>query len=45
MLINIFGGIIRGDVSRQGVLDAVGELDVKVPMVVRMEGTNVEEGS
>jgi succinyl-CoA synthetase beta subunit len=44
VLINIFGGILRCDVLAAGVIAAVKELDVKVPIVVRMEGTNVEEG-
>ena len=44
VLINIFGGILRCDVFAQGVIAAVGDLDVGVPIVVRMEGTNVEEG-
>ncbi len=44
VLINIFGGILRCDVLAQGVIAAVTELGVLVPIVVRMEGTNVEEG-
>ena len=44
VLINIFGGILRCDVLASGVIAAVKELDVRVPIVVRMEGTNVEEG-
>jgi succinyl-CoA synthetase beta subunit len=44
VLINIFGGILRCDVLAQGVIAAVEELDVRVPIVIRMEGTNVEEG-
>jgi succinyl-CoA synthetase beta subunit len=44
VLINIFGGILRCDVLAQGVIAAVQELDVQVPIVIRMEGTNVEEG-
>jgi succinyl-CoA synthetase beta subunit len=44
VLINIFGGILRCDVLARGVIDAVTELHVPVPIVVRMEGTNVEEG-
>jgi len=42
--INIFGGILRCDVLATGVVDAARELDIKVPIVVRMEGTNVAEG-
>jgi succinyl-CoA synthetase beta subunit len=44
VLINIFGGILRCDVLAQGVISAVKDLGVSVPIVIRMEGTNVEEG-
>jgi succinyl-CoA synthetase beta subunit len=44
VLINIFGGILRCDVLAQGLIAAVTELGVKVPIVIRMEGTNVELG-
>jgi succinyl-CoA synthetase beta subunit len=44
VLINIFGGIMRCDVLAQGVVDAARELNVGVPMVVRMQGTNVDIG-
>jgi len=44
VLINIFGGILRCDVLAQGVIAAVTGLGVPVPIVIRMEGTNVEEG-
>jgi succinyl-CoA synthetase beta subunit len=44
VLINIFGGILRCDVLAQGVIAAVRELGVHVPIVIRMEGTNVEAG-
>ena len=44
VLINIFGGILRCDVLAAGVIAAVKELGVPVPIVIRMEGTNVEEG-
>jgi succinyl-CoA synthetase beta subunit len=44
VLINIFGGILRCDVLAEGVIAAVKELGVRVPIVIRMEGTNVEEG-
>ena len=44
VLINIFGGILRCDVLAQGVIAAVNALHVPVPIVIRMEGTNVEEG-
>ena len=44
VLINIFGGILRCDVLAQGVIAAVKELGVSVPIVIRMEGTNGDEG-
>jgi len=44
ILINIFGGMARVDAIAQGVVDAHKELDVKVPVVVRLAGTNVEAG-
>ena len=44
VLINIFGGILRCDVLAEGVIAAVKALDVAVPVVIRMEGTNVAEG-
>jgi succinyl-CoA synthetase beta subunit len=44
VLINIFGGILRCDVLAQGVIAAVKELGVPAPIVIRMEGTNVDEG-
>jgi len=44
VLINIFGGILRCDVLASGVIAAVKDLGVRVPIVVRMEGTNVELG-
>jgi len=44
VLINIFGGILRCDVLAQGVIAAVKDLGVSVPIVIRMEGTNVDEG-
>ncbi|OGL60791.1 MAG: succinate--CoA ligase subunit beta [Candidatus Tectomicrobia bacterium RIFCSPLOWO2_12_FULL_69_37] len=44
VLINIFGGILRCDVLAQGVVDAVKTVNVNVPIVIRMEGTNVEKG-
>lgn len=43
ILINIFGGIVRCDRVAQGVIDAVNEIGVKVPIVVRLEGTNAKE--
>jgi succinyl-CoA synthetase beta subunit len=44
VLINIFGGMARVDVIAQGVVDAHKELDVGLPVVVRLAGTNVEDG-
>ncbi len=44
ILINIFGGILRCDVLAEGVVQAARKADIQVPVVVRMEGTNVEEG-
>ncbi|MBI3406081.1 MAG: ADP-forming succinate--CoA ligase subunit beta, partial [Acidobacteria bacterium] len=44
VFINIFGGILRCDVLATGVVNAVKELKLNVPVVVRMEGTNMEEG-
>ncbi len=44
VLINIFGGIMRCDIIATGVVNAVREIGIKVPVVVRLEGTNVEEG-
>jgi succinyl-CoA synthetase beta subunit len=44
VLINIFGGIMRCDVIAEGVCAAVREIDLGVPLVVRLEGTNVERG-
>jgi succinyl-CoA synthetase beta subunit len=44
VLINIFGGILRCDVLAEGLIAAVQELHVPVPIVIRMEGTNVERG-
>ena len=44
ILINIFGGITRGDVVARGIVAALNNVDVKVPLVVRLSGTNAEEG-
>ena len=44
ILVNIFGGIMRCDVIAEGVVEAVKEVGLKVPLVVRLEGTNVEKG-
>ena len=44
ILVNIFGGIVRCDLIAEGIISAVQEVGVKVPVVVRLEGTNVDEG-
>jgi len=44
ILINIFGGIMRCDVLARGVVNAAKEVEMKVPLIIRLEGTNVQEG-
>lgn len=44
ILINIFGGILRCDVLAKGVIEAASQVQVKVPIIIRLEGTNVEDG-
>ncbi|MCY4534936.1 MAG: succinate--CoA ligase subunit beta, partial [Bryobacterales bacterium] len=44
ILINIFGGILKVDVLAEGIVLAAQELKIGVPMVLRLEGTNVEQG-
>ena len=44
VLINIFGGILRCDTLASGVVGAARDLNIQAPIVVRMEGTNVEVG-
>ena len=44
ILVNIFGGIVRCDLIADGIIQAVNQVGVKVPVVARLEGTNVEEG-
>lgn len=44
VLVNIFGGIVRCDLVASGILDALTRVDLKVPMVVRLDGTNATEG-
>jgi len=44
VLINIFGGILRCDILARGVVEAANKVGIQVPVVIRMEGTNVEEG-
>ncbi|XP_033232277.1 succinate--CoA ligase [ADP-forming] subunit beta, mitochondrial-like [Belonocnema kinseyi] len=43
LLVNIFGGIMRCDVIAEGIIAATKELDLKIPVVVRLQGTNVDE--
>lgn len=44
ILVNIFGGIMKCDIIAQGIIEASQALDLKVPVIVRLEGTNVEIG-
>jgi succinyl-CoA synthetase beta subunit len=44
ILVNIFGGITRGDVVAQGILEALSRIEARVPIVVRLDGTNAEAG-
>jgi succinyl-CoA synthetase beta subunit len=44
VLVNIFGGIVKCDVIASGILAAIDQVHVTVPVVVRLEGTNVEQG-
>jgi succinyl-CoA synthetase beta subunit len=44
ILVNIFGGIMRCDVIAEGIVAAAKEVDLNVPLVVRLEGTNVDQG-
>jgi succinyl-CoA synthetase beta subunit len=44
VLVNIFGGIVRCDLIAEGIIHAVKEVGITVPVVVRLEGTNVERG-
>jgi len=45
VLVNIFGGIVRCDLIAEGIIGAVQEVGVKVPVVVRLEGNNADLGS
>ncbi|GAB4222947.1 MAG: ADP-forming succinate--CoA ligase subunit beta [Gammaproteobacteria bacterium] len=45
VLVNIFGGIVRCDLIADGIIDAIAEVDVKVPVIVRLEGNNAELGA
>ena len=44
ILVNIFGGIVRCDLIAEGIIQAVREVDLAIPVIVRLEGTNVEKG-
>jgi succinyl-CoA synthetase beta subunit len=44
ILFNIFGGITRGDEIAKGIIEAFGRIDIDVPLVVRLDGTNSDEG-
>jgi succinyl-CoA synthetase beta subunit len=44
IFVNIFGGIMRCDVIAEGIIAAAKEINLKVPLVVRLQGTNVEQG-
>src|SRR5215212_323341 len=44
ILVNIFGGIMKCDIIADGIVAAAKEVDMRVPLVVRLEGTNVEQG-
>ena len=44
ILVNIFGGIMKCDVIAQGIINAAREINMTLPLVVRLEGTNVEQG-
>jgi succinyl-CoA synthetase beta subunit len=44
VFINIFGGITRCDVVAHGILEALGQIDATVPLVVRLDGTNAQDG-
>jgi succinyl-CoA synthetase beta subunit len=44
VFVNIFGGITRGDLVAQGILEALQRVEAHVPIVVRLDGTNAEEG-
>ena len=43
--VNIFGGIVRCDLIAEGIISAIKEVDVKIPVVVRLEGNNAKKGS
>ena len=45
VLVNIFGGIVRCDLIAEGVIAAIKEVDIKIPVVVRLEGNNADIGA
>jgi succinyl-CoA synthetase beta subunit len=44
IFINIFGGITKGDEVANGIITAIGRVDIQVPIVIRLDGTNADEG-
>jgi len=44
ILVNIFGGITRGDLVAEGIVEALGRVSLRSPIIVRLDGTNAEEG-
>jgi len=44
IMVNIFGGIMKCDIIAEGIIAAAKEMNIKVPLVVRLQGTNVEKG-
>ncbi|MCH7783369.1 succinate--CoA ligase subunit beta, partial [candidate division KSB1 bacterium] len=44
ILVNIFGGIMQCDVIAQGIINAANEIEMNLPLIIRLEGTNVEQG-
>jgi succinyl-CoA synthetase beta subunit len=44
ILINIFGGITRGEEVAKGIVEALGRVELRAPIVIRLDGTNAEEG-
>ena len=44
ILINIFGGITRGEEVANGIVEALGRVDIDAPIVIRLDGTNADEG-
>ena len=44
ILVNIFGGITRGEEVAKGIVEALGRVDLRAPIVIRLDGTNAEEG-